>query len=600
MAFSDNNNVPVNSENKDKYRNSATLLPLFFRTEANKKFLGSTLDTLISKGQLEKINGYIGSRYARTVKPDDRYVTEPTSNRRRYNLLPSVVIRDEFDDRTEWLATYDDLINQLDFFNGNTENHNRLFSSKYYAWNPHIDFDKIANYRQYYWLKNGPSPITITGLAEGSISSFNVTNLNSSSWVFTPDGTSNNPVIKLFRGATYKFEINAPGHPFYIKLAKTVGDTDQYEDGITGNGTEQGAVVFTIPKSAPDFLYYVCGNHQEMQGIFEIRDAVDELNIDIPTEILGKKEYTSSNGVVFTNGLKVNFDGNVTPSRYKYKNFYVEGVGKEIKLLPVEEFDTPEGYSQNFDFEFDIDAYDDTPYDDGERSPETPEYVTINRSSIDKNPWSRYNRWFHKDVINKTAEYNNTNPVFDEDNRAKRPIIEFAPNMQLHDFGVKGIGNVDLIDTVTTDVFSDVEGQLGYYIDEIDLTEGMKVTFNADPDVTVKGKIYEVNFVSHGNTSRIHLSEVETPVQGISIVITDGQTNQGTSWYFDGSSWVKGQQKTTINQAPLFDLYDANGLSFTDSSYDPFYGSSIKVCVQVNLLQSGQSIGENTDRLHTR
>ena len=567
MAYSDNSNVPVNSTNKDKYRNSATLLPLFFRTEANKKFLGSTLDTLISKGKLEKINGFVGSRASKTVKPVDRYLTEPTSNRRRYNLLPSVVVRDEFDDRTDWIGTYDDLLNQLDYFNAKTERADRLFSSKFYAWNPHIDFDKIANYRQYYWLPNGPSPVTVTGLAEGSISSFNVQNQNSNAWVFTPDGSSNNPVIKLFRGATYKFEVNAPGHPFYIKLAKTVGDLDQYEEGITGNGTEQGAIVFTIPKSAPDILYYVCGNHQEMQGIFEIKNAEDELNLDVPSEILGKREYTSSNGIEFTNGLKVNFDGNVTPARYKFKNFYVEGVGKEIQLLPVEEFDTPEGYSQNFDFEFDIDAYDDTPYDDGESSPETPEYVTINRSSIDKNPWSRYNRWFHKDVITKTAEYNNANTVFDEDQRAKRPIIEFLPNIQLYNFGVKGIGNVDLIDTVTTDVFSEVEGQLGYYVDEVELTAGMKVTFNADTDITVIGKIYEVNFVTHGSTSRIHLKEIEVPTEGSSVVVTNGENNQGTSWYFNNGAWIKGQQKTVINQAPLFDLYDINGTSFTDSYY---------------------------------
>jgi len=402
MAYSDNSNVPVNSTNKDKYRNSSALMPMFFRTEANKKFLGSTVDPLISKGQLERINGFVGSRYSKTVSPNDRYIPEPTSNRRRYNLLPSVVIRDEFDDRTNWLGTYDDLLNQLNYFNSNTDNHDKLFSSKYYAWNPHIDFDKIANYRQYYWLPQGPSPVTITGLAEGTISAFTVTNQNSKAWVFTPDGSSSNPVIKLFRGATYKFEINAPGHPFYIKLAKTTGSDDQYDSGITNNGTENGAVIFTVSKGAPDILYYTCGNHQEMQGIFEIKNAEDELNINIPTEILGKSEYTSSNGVEFTNGLKVNFDGNVTPSTYKNKNFYVEGVGDKIKLLPVSEFDTPEGYGQNFDYEFDIESFDQTPYDDAESSPETPEYVTINRASIDKNPWSRYNRWFHKEVIEKT------------------------------------------------------------------------------------------------------------------------------------------------------------------------------------------------------
>ena len=90
-----------------------------------------------------------------------------------------------------------------------------------------------------------------------------------------------------------------------IKIAKTIGNTDLYTDGVTNNSTDNGTVVFTIPKGAPDILYYACANHQSMQGIFEIKDAVDELNIDIPTEVLGKTEYTSSSGVVFTNGLKI-------------------------------------------------------------------------------------------------------------------------------------------------------------------------------------------------------------------------------------------------------------------------------------------------------
>ena len=114
MAYSENT-APVNKENKDKNRNSADLLPLFFRTEANRKFLGSTLDSFISKGQLERLNGFVGARDTIGATPSDEYIPEPTKNRRRYNLLPGVVIRDDFQDRTDWSGTYDDLINQLDY-----------------------------------------------------------------------------------------------------------------------------------------------------------------------------------------------------------------------------------------------------------------------------------------------------------------------------------------------------------------------------------------------------------------------------------------------------------------------------------------------------
>ena len=104
-------------------------------------------------------------------------------------------------------------------------------------------------------------------------------------------------------------------------------------------------------------------------------------------------------------------------------------------------------------------------------------------------------------------------------------------------------------------------------VDQVDLNTGMRVTFNADPDITVRGKIYEVSFVTHDGNSRLHLKEVESPVNGQGIVVTDGVTNKGTSWYFNGTQFIKGQQKTTLNQAPTFDLYDNDGVSFTDAKY---------------------------------
>jgi len=218
MAYSTNDDVPVNVENKDKLRNSIDLIPMYFRTEANRKFFGATVDTLISKGQLKRLNGFIGSRNAKNAKPDDFYIPEPTKNRRHYNLFPGAVIRNQITRNPEWSGTYDDLVNQLDFFGAKTNDHSRLFESDYFTWDPHVDLDKFVNYRQYYWLPSGPSPVTITGFLTGTTSTYSVVNSGSSSYVFTPNGFTNNPIITLHRGATYRFEVNAPGHPFYIKL----------------------------------------------------------------------------------------------------------------------------------------------------------------------------------------------------------------------------------------------------------------------------------------------------------------------------------------------------------------------------------------------
>ena len=57
----------------------------------------------------------------------------------------------------------------------------------------------------------------------------------------------------------------------------------------------------------------------------------------------------------------------------------------------------------------------------------------INRGSLDLNPWSRNNHWFHSDIIKLTNTYNHpTQPViYDQTLRAVRPIIEFEPNICL-------------------------------------------------------------------------------------------------------------------------------------------------------------------------
>ena len=47
-------------------------------------------------------------------------------------------------------------------------------------------------------------------------------------------------------------------------------------------------------------------------------------------------------------------------SKYRNKGFYVEGVGKGIVLIDEAELDTPEIYSRNEEYEFDVEEFDDT------------------------------------------------------------------------------------------------------------------------------------------------------------------------------------------------------------------------------------------------
>ena len=81
-----------------------------------------------------------------------------------------------------------------------------------------------------------------------------------SSGAYVIDG-SNNPTLNLLRGFTYTFNINASGHPFYIKTSSSTGTGNQYTSGVTGNGTQSGTLTFAVPYNAPNTLYYNCQYH---------------------------------------------------------------------------------------------------------------------------------------------------------------------------------------------------------------------------------------------------------------------------------------------------------------------------------------------------
>ena len=102
---------------------------------------------------------------------------------------------------------------------------------------------------------------------------FTVTAPNSQ--VYTIDG-SNNPTLELLRGFTYIFDINATGHPFWIKTSQTTGTGNTYNTGVTNNGIASGLLTFSVPYNAPSTLYYICQHHSAMVGTLSISDVGPE------------------------------------------------------------------------------------------------------------------------------------------------------------------------------------------------------------------------------------------------------------------------------------------------------------------------------------
>jgi hypothetical protein len=344
-----------------------------------------------------------------------------------------------------------------------------------------------------------------------------------------------------------------------------------------------------------DRLYYQDSTNPEIFGEIRLVDELSSQPLDI-NDIIGAKTYTSPNGVQFTNGLKVLFRGPTTPAQFQNLEYYVEGVGTGPGLKLRVGFIDGEAYFgpwhifngqkmtgsvhstttwQQYIFNTleesilyrGAGGHDDAPIPQTSTNgdaigngirlvpvhaalvePTIPDYITISRASLDNNAWSRSNQWFHKEVLDYTAELNGNVSVINNDQRAKRPIIEFKPNLRLFNNGTQAGDSVNIIDFVLTDALSDVNGAIGYSIDGYSVVTGTKIIFAADRDPAVRNKIYQVEFIDPNDSGIFVINLVEepygTPLINQTTFCLSGSTQQGKSFWFDGATWVLAQQKT--------------------------------------------------------
>jgi hypothetical protein len=441
---------------------------------------------------------------------------------------------------------------------------------------------------------------------------------------------------------------------FTISYGNTYSNTSWYKNPV---GYFQRIPLLT---SLFNELYYQDGTDPEIFGKIRLLDQTETSTIFVD-QIIGQKNYTSPNGVAFTNGLKVRFTGDVLPVSYSSgtttftctatqagsnyitcsstvglyegeeivfsgttaggivagqsyyikslaangiqfsiatvadgatfelstatvvgftavaianNEYYVAGVGTAIELLPVRDFITPETYV--------VDARDSTIATE----PGEVDYLTIDRASKDLNAWTRSNRWFHVDVIQASAAYNNTVATLDNNYRAKRPIINFRPDIRLYNMGTEGKQPVDIIDFSETDALSNIEGSTGYSVDGYTFVDGSRVIFAADLDPEVRDKIYVVQFITPDSVAPLIAQPIINLVlasDGLvlldqSVVCLEGTTQKGVTFWYDGVQWTEAQQKTGVQQAPLFNVYDLAGISFGDRVKYPsstFTGSKL-------------------------
>ena len=116
---------------------------------------------------------------------------------------------------------------------------------------------------------------------------FNITAPDSSNYVFSGGATGNDPELTLVKDVTYTFNINASGHPFYIK-GQSGTDT---ANALTGsqfdgfNGTDSGSFTFT-PTGSNTTIYYNCSVHSSMGNSISLVETL--YNEVVPNRINGQ------------------------------------------------------------------------------------------------------------------------------------------------------------------------------------------------------------------------------------------------------------------------------------------------------------------------
>lgn len=143
-------------EYKTKYIKSGSFLPKVFNTELNKKWLDSTLDQMLSKGDLQDIDAYIGSRLGKHRIADDSYLEEDSHIAERTNVHLSPAVTSYNDNGfIENTISFDDISNRIKAIT-DQYNYGSAYATDAYTFAPPIDVDKFVNHTSYYWIPDMP------------------------------------------------------------------------------------------------------------------------------------------------------------------------------------------------------------------------------------------------------------------------------------------------------------------------------------------------------------------------------------------------------------------------------------------------------------
>ena len=583
-----NNKKRAGNTNNNKIKTSK-FLPSVFQTSLNTKWLDSTLDQMVSKGSLADLNGYVGTQNGRYSRGNDTYLDN--------NDYGPALTTTHKDGSLNHVLSFKDIKNKI---NSEFENYNfgSAYASNSYFFRPPVDIDKFVNFNNYHWVPELPT-----------YKSKNTTG-NSS---FNPVANANGRLNYTFNDGANSFELE---NNLIIEFAGTEWPTTIKNKTyiVTGVGSninmrlwedETGKQVYNFYSQASirtsDFFdRSPVTTVSPPEGVITSvhpETLLEDYQNNPSTPIFSEWDFTDeeSNSTRFVAGKLIQFSeawnfNTANQSSKIYLTEIDENFIPRVQLIidstivngKVETFikpNLPEKYKEYVDllYGFDSEEYDSSVSDIIQK-----DYIVIDKNCVYQTAWSRTNFWVNAQTIRNLRQldgmYFNIDSYINLDNVARRPILEFIGSMHLYNHVTTKNNNLDEhrhidfilpIDTPT----SMVDGELKLSNPESPIPEGSTLVFNVlkDSHVSLK-KLFKVSD-EDGHLTILKDLEKDDYVNPKNAMNMYNYTD--ADLVYNGEVWTIGQQKKQVNQAPLFQIYNHEGIKLQDLPNTVFKGSRV-------------------------
>ena len=571
---------------------TSKFLPGVFQTELNKTWLDSTLDQMVSKGPLESISGFVGSKDGKVSSADDTYITT--------DFNPAIVSYNKEKQITNLLA-FDDIANSINE-NFKTYNYNSAYNSTKFSFSPPIDIDKFTNHQNYSWVEE--LPVYESVLASGSVNPITEIRDNNKSTIVDDNNTvvlENQMLIKFtgagwdtaVTGKTYIVAGSSGKFSLYEYIdennVRVYNNTVKHSENTDGTWTND--TLFNVEPNWDSKYFpvinagnFVIGQTYRINSV----DTTDFTTVGAADNNIGTV-FTATGVGTLTGGAQLlvepeiviglyNADGvkdpvfdgfyfvdlNNNPTKLVYDTlvkfagnwatttdttntysiaYKIDTIGINIALATADEIATIPVISPSSNLM----------YDKGSIVAPIKDYIVVAKNDNAQTAWSRNNHWVNTSTIKKLIELIPGYDFSDIEStyrKASRPIIEYTTELHMWN-QTESTSNVSYKGVV----------------DEA-------VTIGNEPTTTGKTYVYTDN-----TDTSIHT------VGGSDVPLVEGNTfsvltSTDSDWveadgYYTAGKVTLAQQKTQTNQTPLYRFYNEAGDALESVNGKRFIGDKI-------------------------